>query len=158
MSITVPVYVKKTFEVEYSGEEVFKILSDVPNSVSHFPNISRIDNIGKNAFQWEMKKSVVASLNIETVYSCNYSYNKDEGWVKWNSRQINGGGKMDVKWVIDPKKGATKIEFSSDGMLEIPLSSIFKLIVTPLVISEFENMVDKYIENLSIIIRECCKN
>jgi hypothetical protein len=101
-----------------------------------------------------MKKSVVASLNIETVYSCHYSHNQNEGWVRWNSRQINGSGKMDVQWVIAPGNTANKIEFSSNGILEIPLSSLFRMIVTPLVISEFESMVDKYNENLSIVFNE----
>ena len=46
------------------------------------------------------------------------------------------------------KKKATGIELKINGEIALPLPGLMKMVVAPVVESEFEKLVDKYIANL----------
>ena len=83
MSITVKIDLGYEFDVKAKAAEVFEVLSDVPTSVSHFPKVDQLTDLGGGVYQWEMEKVGTAQVNIQTVYASQYVSDKAKGTVKW---------------------------------------------------------------------------
>ena len=47
-----------------------------------------------------------------------------------------------------PMPKGTAVEFKVNGTVDVPLPGLMKMIVVPVVSSEFEGLVEKYIDNL----------
>ena len=67
MAITVKIDLGYEFAVKAKAAEVFEVLSDVPTSVSHFPKVDQLVDLGGNSYRWEMEKVGTAKVNIQTV-------------------------------------------------------------------------------------------
>ena len=149
MAFTASVEIRKQFDVSCPFDHVFDLLANVPKSVSHFPDVEQLVDLGDNTFRWEMKKIGIDRFFIQTIYACKYVDNKKEGTIKWTPVKGEGNGVVKGDWVIkalDEKR--THIELCTDGILEIPLPRLVKFVVAPVVAREFEKMVDTYIKNL----------
>ncbi|MBF0121291.1 MAG: hypothetical protein HQK79_20850 [Desulfobacterales bacterium] len=148
MSFNVEIEVKRDFEALCSFDKVFGILSNVPVSVSHFPNVEKLIDMGEGIFKWEMQRLGTDKYNIQTVYACKYTNNKEEGWVKWDPVPNTGNAVLRGEWKIKESGDKTKISFFTNLELTIPLSSMIKIIVTPIVKQGFNAIIDTYINNL----------
>ena len=83
MAVTVNIDLGYEFEVKAKAAEVFEVLSDVPTSVSHFPKVDKLTDMGDGVYKWEMEKVGTAQVNIQTVYASKYTSNKAKGTVVW---------------------------------------------------------------------------
>jgi carbon monoxide dehydrogenase subunit G len=150
MAFTVEVDFVRRFEVDCPYDRAFDVLSDVPESASHFPNVDALVDLGDNAFRWEMKKIGIDRFYIQTVYACKYTDNREKGWVKWTPVKGEGNGLLKGKWTIKSLDAdRTRIDLATGGELTVPLPGLVKLLVAPFVVAEFNKMVDKYIHNLT---------
>jgi hypothetical protein len=52
-------------------------------------------------------------------------------------------------WKISDKKKSTLIVLQINGELTLPLPGLMKMVVAPVVESEFEKMIEQYIANLT---------
>jgi len=150
MAFIASVDIKKRFDVKCPFDRAFDLLANVPESVSHFPNVEDLVDLGGNAYRWEMCKIGVDRFSIQTIYGCKYVDDREKGVIKWTPVKGEGNGTVKGKWTLkasDP--GTTRIDLATTGELEIPLPGLVKFLVAPVVAHEFERMVDKYIENLS---------
>ncbi|WP_421956561.1 SRPBCC family protein [Polaromonas sp.] len=148
MAITVPFDLAYEFEVNALAPEVFEVLSDVPASASHFPKVHQLVDLGDQAYRWEMEKVGTAQMNIQTVYASRYVADKKKGTVVWTPVAGEGNAQVGGSWTITDKKKFTHLVLKISGKLEVPLPSLMKGIVTPVVVGENEKLVEKYIANL----------
>ncbi|HSH90524.1 MAG TPA: hypothetical protein VK996_11115, partial [Ramlibacter sp.] len=72
MAVTVNIDLGYEFDVKAKASEVFEVLSDVPTSVSHFPKVDKLTDMGDGVYKWEMEKVGTAQVNIQTVYASKY--------------------------------------------------------------------------------------
>lgn len=150
MAFTVEVDVDRKFEVECTPERAFEVLSDVPWSVSHFPKVERLVDLGGNTYRWEMEKIGFQSYYIQTIYACKYVSDPEKLTVKWSAVKDEGNAIVSGQWKIKGlKSGATQLHLSTKGAMELPFPSLLRLAVGPFVRNEFESLIDTYIENLS---------
>ncbi len=150
MAFIASVELKKRLEVKCPYDRAFDLLADVPASVSHFPNVEELVDLGGNAYRWEMQKIGVDRFSIQTIYGCKYVDDREKGIIKWTPVKGEGNGTVKGKWTlkaIDAEN--TRIDLSTTGDLEIPLPGLVKFLVAPVVARQFEQMVDTYVENLS---------
>ncbi len=152
MAITVKIDLGYEFEVKAPATEVFEVLSDVPTSVSHFPKVDQLTDMGDGVYRWEMEKVGTAQVNIQTVYASKYTSKfdaaKNKGSVKWTPVKGVGNALVGGHWSIAGKAKSTAIELAIQGEIEVPLPGLMKMVVGPVVEGEFEKLVDKYIANL----------
>lgn len=152
MSITVNIELGYEFDVKATATEVFDVLSDVPTSVSHFPKVDKLTDLGDGVYQWEMEKVGTAQVNIQTVYASRYvsefDASKSQGNVKWTAVKGVGNAQVGGQWKIKGSPKATHVELAIKGQIEVPLPGLMKMVVAPVVESEFEKLVEKYIDNL----------
>jgi carbon monoxide dehydrogenase subunit G len=134
--------------VKVGVSEVFDVLSDVPTSASFFPEVDRLLDLGNNTYRWEMAKIGMAQINLQTIYASKYTSDRDNGSVVWTPVKGIGNAQVSGHWKISKQVHGTHIILSVKGELEIPLPSLMRLIVAPLVESEFEKLTDQYIDRL----------
>lgn len=148
MSITVPIELGFEFEVNASAKDVFSVLSDVPVSASHYPHVEQLVDLGGGAYRWEMENIGVGAINLQTVYASKYVSNKAKGTVTWTPVKGEGNALVSGSWKITANKKSTHIVLQVEAELSLPLPSLMKMVVTPLVEVEFERMTERYIANL----------
>lgn len=149
MTINVSIDLGYEFEVKLPASEVFAVLSDVPASASHFPKVDKLVDLGGNTYRWEMQKIGIAQINLQTIYASKYVSNKAKGTVVWTPVKGEGNALVSGSWKITDKKKSTHLVLSIQGDLAVPLPGLMKMVVAPVVESEFEKMVEKYIDNLT---------
>ena len=148
MTVTVAIDLGYEFAVKAPFKEVFDLLSDVPTSVSHFPKVDRLVDLGDGVHRWEMAKVGTAQVNIQTVYASKYVSNRAKGTVVWTPVPGVGNALVGGSWKITDQKKSTAVEFKVNGTVNVALPGLMKMIVVPVVQGEFEGLVEKYIDNL----------
>ena len=149
MTVSVHIDLGYEFEVEANFDEVFAVLSDVPRSVSHFPKVDQLTDLGGGVYRWEMQKVGTAQVNIQTVYASKYAVDKARGSIKWTPVKGVGNALVGGSWKVTDHKGkSTVLVLKIDGTVDVPVPGLMKMVVEPIVASEFEKLVEKYIANL----------
>jgi carbon monoxide dehydrogenase subunit G len=148
MAVSVDIDLGYEFTVKAPFDEVFDVLSDVPTSVSHFPKVEQLVDMGKGVYRWEMEKVGTAQVNIQTVYASQYVSDRKKGSVVWTPVKGVGNAQVGGSWSIAKAKKGTAITLKTQGTVEVPLPGLMKMVVVPVVKNEFEGLVEKYIDNL----------
>lgn len=149
MTVNVTIDLGYEFSVKAPAAEVFDLLSDVPESASHFPKVHKLVDLGNNTFRWEMEKIGLAQVNLQTIYASKYTSNKAKGTVIWTPVKGEGNALVSGSWKISDKKKSTHLVLKIEGELTLPLPGLMKMVIAPVVEAEFEKMVEKYIDNLT---------
>ena len=149
MAVTVSINMGYEFDVKASAKDVFAVLSDVPTSASHYPKVDKLVDLGDGAYRWEMAKIGIASVNLQTVYASKYVSNKAKGTVAWTPVKGEGNAQVSGNWKITDNKKSTNIVLSIEADVTLPLPGLMKMVVAPVVESEFEKMTEQYIANLT---------
>ncbi len=148
MTITVDIDLGYEFTVKAPFKDVWAVLSDVPTSVSHFPKVEQLTDLGGGVYRWEMEKVGTAQVNIQTIYASKYVANKAKGTVVWTPVKGEGNALVGGSWQITDQKKSTALVFSVKGTVDVPLPGLMKMVVAPVVKGEFEKLVEQYIDNL----------
>ena len=149
MSFIVEVDISTEFVAECSAEFAYEVLSDVPFSASHFPKLDKLTDLGDGKFRWEMEKIGVQRYSIQTVYASKFVGDPEKLTVKWTPVKGEGNSLVSGKWTLKEKNGTTLIKLTTKGEMELPLPSLVKFVVAPIVKAEFEGMIEKYVERLT---------
>jgi carbon monoxide dehydrogenase subunit G len=148
MAVSVDIDLGYEFTVKAPFDEVFDVLSDVPTSVSHFPKVEQLVDMGKGVYRWEMEKVGTAQVNIQTVYASQYVSDRKKGSVVWTPVKGVGNAQVGGSWSIAKAKKGTALTLKTQGTVEVPLPGLMKMVVVPVVKNEFEGLVEKYIDKL----------
>lgn len=152
MSITVNIDLGYEFDVNADASEVFEVLSDVPVSVSHFPKVEALTDMGGGVYQWEMEKVGTKQVNLQTVYASKYVSKFDKakkaGSVRWTPVKGIGNAQVGGNWKIEGKKDRTSVTLAIEGKVDVALPALMKMVVQPVVEGEFERLVEQYVDNL----------
>ncbi len=148
MAVSVEIDLGYEFTVKAPFKEVFDLVSDVPTSVSHFPKVHRLVDLGDGVYRWEMEKVGTAQINIQTVYASKYVSDRKKGSVVWTPVKGEGNALVGGSWKVSDAKPGTALQFKVKGTVEVPVPGLMKMVVVPVVRGEFEKLVEKYIDNL----------
>jgi len=148
MAFTVEISIAREFEADCGADFAFEVLADVPCSASHFPKVDQLVDLGDGKYRWEMAKIGVDKYALQTIYASKYTADAEKHTIKWTPVKGVGNSLVSGKWTIKEKGGKTILKLATEGAMELPLPSLVKFVVAPIVRNEFESMVDTYIANL----------
>ncbi len=148
MSATVSVEIGYEFDVKASAKDVFAVLSDVPTSASHYPQIDKLVDLGKGVYRWEMEKIGVGQFTLQTVYTSQYVSNKAKGTVVWTPVKGQGNAQVAGNWKITNNETSTNVVLQVQVSVDLPIPPVMKLVAAPLLEAEFERLTEIYIDNL----------
>ena len=141
MTVTVAIDLGYEFAVKAPFKEVFDLVSDVPTSVSHFPKVDKLVDLGDGVYRWEMAKVGTAQVNIQTVYASKYVSNRAKGTVVWTPVPGVGTALVGGSWKVTDQKKSTALEFKVQGTVDVALPGLMKMVVVPVVQGEFEKLL-----------------
>lgn len=148
MSLAVDIDVGYEFSVKAPLKEVFAVLSDVPSSAAFFPKLEQLLDLGDGVYRWEMEKVGLSQIHPQTVYASRYVSDRKKGSVVWTPVKGAGNALVGGSWKLVNQKGGTALELKIHGTQDIALPAMMKGVMLPLVQSEFEDLVEQYIDNL----------
>jgi carbon monoxide dehydrogenase subunit G len=148
MAIDVAVKLEKDFVVESDLDTVFDLLADVPRSASHFPKVEKLVDLGNNAFRWEIEKIGLDKYHLQTIYACTYFADKKAAKIWWTPIPGEGNSVVEGHWQLSAQGSSTRIHFEAKGIMTLPLPKLAKIVIAPVVKSEFNSMSETYIKNL----------
>jgi carbon monoxide dehydrogenase subunit G len=148
MTVSVDIDLGYEFAVKAPFDQVFAVLADVPVSVSHFPKVDKLVDMGDGVYRWEMQRVGTAQVGIQTVYACKYVSDAKKGTVVWTPVKGVGNAQISGSWKITDKKGSTNIVLKTKGTVDVALPALMRMVVVPVVNGEFEKLIEKYIDNL----------
>jgi hypothetical protein len=148
VTVTVKLNLGYEFEVRARADDVFAVLADVPLSVSHFPKVHKLTDLGDGVYKWEMEKVGTEHVNIQTVYASKYVSDAARGRVDWTPVEGVGNALVGGHWKIRDKKTSTFVALDITAEVHVPLPHMMGIIVEPVIEHEFTDLVEKYIANL----------
>lgn len=148
MHTTIHLEMSYEFEVKASAKAVFKVLADVPTSASFYPGVDQLVDEGHGIYRWEMEKIGISHIQLQTVYASQYQSNAAKGTVEWVPIQDEGNAQVAGSWTITANKKSTHVLLNVKCAIDLPLPALMKPVLQPLVELEFENLTEKYIDNL----------
>ena len=149
MTVSVNLDLGYEFAVRAPYPTVFEMLSDVPKATRHFPKLDRVVDLGDGIYRWEMAKIGVSKFVLQTIYASKYVSDVASGSVVWTPVKGHGNALVSGSWKMLDKKNSTHLTLRITGVVDMPLPSMVKMIVVPAVQTEFEHLVEQYIDNLT---------
>ncbi len=148
MTIKVAVDVTRKFTASADINTVFSLLSDIPASVAHFPNVQELVDLGDNTYRWEMEEVSSGGYSVKTLYACQYNADDEEKTIVWTPIKGEGNGVVSGKWQLTEVDSGTEIVFTTKAELTLPFPRLLKMVASPIIKSEFTEMVETYLSNL----------
>lgn len=148
MAIKINIDLDREFTVNADIDTVFALLANVPESVSHFPKIASLEDLGDNTYRWNMEKVGAGDHAIQTVYACQYFPDDAAKKITWEPVKGEGNGLVSGGWTMTESGSGTAVKFETSAELNLPLPGLLKLAISPVVKHEFGSLVDTYMDNL----------
>ena len=92
----VPIESRKRFHTTAPLATVFDVLSDVPRSVSHYPDVESLEDLGGGAYRWAMREGGAAGIRHQVSYACHYVCDRASGEISWTPVEGVGNGTQDA--------------------------------------------------------------
>jgi carbon monoxide dehydrogenase subunit G len=147
VSASVTLAIRRHFSVPASSDAVFDVLADVPCSVSHFPKVKRLEDLGQGVFRWTLEDIAALGMHHQVVYACRYSSERRAGTVEWTPVAGQGNAAIAGAWSIT-RGERTHIDLRTEGTLQIPVPGLLAPVVALPVRQIFEGLIDEYLSNL----------
>ena len=149
MAVIITCEMTVEFNVKAPYKKVFDTLSDVPGSAVHYPKVDKLIDEGDGVFRWEMEKIGIGSFYLQTIYASKYISNPATGIITWTPVKGVGNSLVSGDWKIKDNKKHTTIGMDVRGEFTVPAPGLMKMVITPLVKSEFDKMTNVYLANLT---------
>ena len=143
----VRVQFEKTIEVTASPEEVFAVLSDIPNSVAHFPGLEELTPSG-DGYRWLLEKHGPRKYAVKMEYAVRYSADADALTVRWTPIEGIGNSRVEGRWTIRRRGGSTVASISNDLSISLKLPRLVRRLAGPVVSKRNRALLDGYLTNL----------
>lgn len=148
MAVDIKVSIDKKFDVACSAKKAFDQLVDVASTVTMFPKLDKIVDLGDSVWRWEMVKIGAAGISHQVKYTVKYS-NNGSSTIDWNPAPGEGNATVSGGWVITAKGDkACTIGFRSTGEFEMPVPKLMKGIAEGIVKSEFDGQVSTFLDRI----------
>ena len=105
--------------------ERFKVLAEVPNSVSHFPDLVSLTPEG-GGYTWRMKKLGVGKVSLQAVYACRYSNDPQQLSVWWEPVEGVGNSRVSGRWTLAPAGSGTQVTLENQFAMTFKLPKLMK--------------------------------
>ena len=148
MSLTIELALAYEFAVKAPFKTVFDLLSAVPASASHFPDVDKLTDLGGNRYRWQMRPVGTPQVHLQTTYASAYVSDRKKGTVTWTPIPGEGNAQVSGSWTLTRQKSSTLLVLRIQGAFETPFPQLMKVVVSPIVSAEFERLVETYIDRL----------
>lgn len=144
----VSVDISDSFHVTADLKTAFALLSDVPRSVSHFPDMQKLQDEGKGRYCWYLKPLGAAGISHQVIYACTYVADEKTMTVTWTPVTGVGNGVIRGQWRLKAQGQGTAIGFQTSGELDVPVPMLLRAAAKPVIQGLFQSQVRGYLKNI----------
>ncbi|MBT6178798.1 MAG: hypothetical protein HOI23_16250 [Deltaproteobacteria bacterium] len=148
MAVEVEIVVDHVFEVRANRSEAFSLLSDVPRSVGHFPDVVELIDQGNDVFEWVMKSKGPRGFEHAVRYACHYTSNSEDAMVSWTPVEGVGNAVFSGSWRLEAIEAGTRVSFETKAVLTVPAPRLMRSAVAPYADKALRGEIKQYIDNL----------
>lgn len=147
MGVQIPVSYSGKIKVDKSPEEVYKKLSDINKAKKLVPGLDSIKKVKENVYRWKFKPMGMKGVSVTLEFDTEFTFNEPSS-VKWASIEGSGNAEMKGEFKIKGSQKGTTVEVKIEMTPDLPVPGIFRKLAEPIVKSEFEGMMKKFMENI----------
>ncbi len=136
-----------SIEVPAPLSEVFKLLSDVPDSAAHFPELERLQPEG-DGYSWYMKRIGRGKLSLQIIYSCRYEVDEGSHQIRWFPIPGSGNARCSGRWRLQALSKGTLLSLQNELCWSNKIPRIMRGAVERSFQEENLRLIRGYLENL----------
>lgn len=146
----IPVLMKRTFDVASSPHDTHGLLSNVPRSASHVPEVQEVVRLDDLNWRWVMNPQGFGGVTLQAIYVCRYGFDRDALRVTWETVKEEGSF-MDVSghWQLEPLSNGTRANLLMDMRFDLPVPQMLVGMAQPMLSGELEKQMDVYVAALT---------
>lgn len=131
-----------------SPEAVFSVLSDVPDSVSHFPGLESLA-AEAGGYRWILLATGPKKYAVQMDYACRYESNPDSLEVWWTAIEGIGNSHVNGGWTIAREGEKTRVSIRNDLVITLKLPVLLRKPAQTIVAKKNRQLLEGYLVNLS---------
>lgn len=146
---TVDVSITRAIKTNANFQAVWALLADTRATVSHYPKLDELVELGDNCWRWELQAVGIKGVSHQLIYSVRYAFDSDAGQISWTPLDApNDNARVHGKFEITDQDQAIKIVLSTDACINLPAPRLLAGAIKPLVEREFQQQVTDFSVNL----------
>ena len=138
---------EKSIVVVASPETVFEILSDIPDSVAHFPGLEELTPAG-DGYRWVLEKHGPSKYAVKMEYAVRYETDADALTVTWSPIEGIGNSRVEGQWTIRRRGDRTVASIRNDLSIFLKIPRIVRRLASPIVSKRNHALLEGYLTNL----------
>lgn len=148
--IELPLEQERAFSSPASPAQAWALLSAIPDSAAHFPDMEELLPVPPDGFTWRLRKTGVGPLSLQAQWTSRYRYDQAAGTIDWTPIEGSGGNMLvSGGWRITPEGAGCRVAFKNHALFQVPAPRLMKSMVEGFVRRENERLIDDYLANLA---------
>jgi hypothetical protein len=138
-----------TMQLDASPDEVFDVVANVPDSVSHFADVQDLEPHG-DGFRWTLLPAGHGRMSLQLQYGCRYTTDTRNPRVSWTPIDGVGTARVHGHWAIDPLPGGgTRLTLHNHLTLRVDAPRLLRKPAEKVLQAENARMLRVYLANLT---------
>lgn len=147
--LTLSLEIAEEARVPAAPDAVYALLSDIPASAAHFPQVEAVEPDPSGVWTWRLERIGLGKVSIQTVYGLRYTLDPAAPGLAWEPAPGVGNATASGAWTIEPAAGGSRILFRNRlevGFRGVP--GVLRRVIEPLATQENARLVRAYLANL----------
>jgi len=140
---------QRTVVVPATPDEVFSVIADVWDSVSHFPGVAALTE-QDGVYNWTLRPIGAGDASLETAYACRYHRDDSCHGMAWTSEPGLGNARVSGRWELEASAGGTELTLHNRLALDLPIPRVLASVARPIVHREYSRLLERYLDNLAV--------
>ncbi len=150
MGTIIPVKVNQEIRVAASPDEMHQLISDVPRSASHYPDLQNLVALDPVTYRWEMVPFGYAGVSMQPVYVLRYVHHRDALRVTWDTVPEEGHFvTVEGDWQLAPDGSGTHGIITLDMRFDLPVPKMFVSMAQQMIGEQTQNQLIGYTQALT---------
>jgi hypothetical protein len=152
MAIRAPIRSRRITTLQVPIEETTPLLADVPGTLRHFPRLQQLTEIDIDVYRWDLEKLGPPSYKLPVSFATQIKVDAPARTVRLTPVPDVGNAQIGAELRIREVKGGCSITLWVSGEVLVPLPRIFARVAAPIVVREFDALVDGFTENMQRVV------
>ena len=134
-------------EVSADPDEVYAVISNVPDSVAHFPVLEALTE-ENGGFTWVLKKLGAGKLSARCKWASRYEVDPEARTVTWTPIPGVGNSTVSGGWTVQETPRGSRLTMRNDLVFRVNAPRIFRRAAEPVFARENDKVLNTYLANL----------
>lgn len=147
--MNVDIALSKSGHVDAAVEDFFHKLSNVSETMKHFPKLQALTELGPNRFQLDLKKIGAAGVEHGVVFATDFEVHPENNTLKFTAVPNVGNAEISGVFTATPADNGSEFSLDISGTLnDIKVPMLLRGPAKPFIKMQFESIVERFVERL----------